>query len=49
MEYRNNEEWKSCSISFYLRDPHSGSLRAKHLIAVEREEAAVVELEYLDL
>lgn len=40
---------ESCSISFYLRDPHSGSLKAKHLVAVEREEVVVVELEHLDL
>lgn len=39
----------SGSISFYLRDPHSGSLRAKRLVAVEREEVAVVGLEYLGL
>lgn len=38
-----------CSSSFYLRDPDSGSLKAKHLVAVEREEVVVVELEYLDL
>lgn len=45
----NRASVKSCSISFYLRDPNSGSLKAKHLVAVEREEVVVVELEYLDL
>lgn len=40
---------RSDSVSFYLRDPNSGSPRAKHLAAVEREEVAVVELEYLGL
>lgn len=39
----------SGSASFYLRDPHSGSPRAKHLVAVEQEEVAVVGLEYLGL
>lgn len=40
---------ESCPISFYLRDPHSGSLKVKHLVAVEREEVVEEELEYLDL
>lgn len=39
----------SGSISFYLRDPHSGSLKARHLVVVEQEEVAEVGLEYLGL
>lgn len=45
----NRASVESCSISFYLRDPNSGSLKAKHQVAVEREEVVVEELEYLDL
>lgn len=48
-EMMNRASVESCSVSFYLRDPHSGSLKAKHLVAVEQEEVVVEELEYLDL
>lgn len=40
---------RSESVSFYLRDPSSGSPRAKRLVAVEREEVVVVGLECLGL
>lgn len=40
---------RSDSVSVYLRDPRSGSPRAKRLVAVEREEVAVVGLECLGL
>lgn len=45
-EVVDGSEVSSGSVSFYLRDPNSGSPRAKHLVAVEREAVAV---EYLGL